>query len=252
MPFKQLPYVKPNHHLFSSQKSGRTWVRMILARVLVHVGINPKKKEMVPSFHSSCEGVCRKHDPSKMNVIFLYRDPRDCIVSRYFEITRRRLHPAKSKDPTKAYNNTLSEYIRRDDQYGIASIIAYMNEWIEGKDRFNTFMSTSYEHLHYDAVAVMSEILEFLGVDCPEDKIEESVEYSSFENMRKVEVSGVGNLLQKYHGTFGKRHKESDPESFRTRKGKIGSFKEYLNAEDIEFMNNEMKSLDDYFGYRTL
>ena len=234
---------------------------MILARVLFNTGIDPCEKEMLAASHSPYESVHKKHDPSKMNALFMYRDPRDCVVSRYFEITRRPLKrhsrpvsPSRRKKINKhknekVSNSVLPDYIRRGDQYGIEYIVAYMNEWIKNKDAFNSFLPIAYEELHSNTVAEISKILEFLGADCSEDVIEESVEYSSFQNMRKIEMSGSGNLIKRYHGTFGRRHRESDPESFRTRKGKIGSFVEYLDAEDIQFSNDAMKLLDDFFCY---
>ncbi len=230
---------------------------MILARVLCNLGIDPYEKEMLAASHSSYESVHKKHDPSKMNALFLYRDPRDCVVSRYFEITRRPLRRhrishkklGKGKRSEKASNSTLSEYIRRSDQYGIEYIVSHMNEWIRNKEQFRSFLSVSYEDLHAGAAIEVSKILNFLGIECSKTIVEESVEYSSFQNMRKIEMSGSGNLIKRYHGTFGRRHKESDPESFRIRKGKIGSFVEYLNVEDIQFSNDAMKLLDEFFCY---
>lgn len=248
-----IPYVKPDHRLFSYPKSGRTWVRMILARVLSNLGINPHEKEMLAASHSPYESIRRKHDPSKMNVLFLYRDPRDCVVSRYFEVTRRPLKrnpaPRKKRVKNKVSHSTLPDYIRRDDQYGIRYIVAHMNEWFENKDVFNSFLPIAYEELHSNTAAEVVKILNFLEVDCSESMVQEAVEYSSFQNMRRIEKSGKGNLLKSYHGTFGRRHKESDPESFRTRKGRVGSFVEYLDEEDIEFSNNSMKLLDEFFCY---
>lgn len=224
-------------------------MRMILARVSFHVGINPYKKEMVPSFHSTYSDFIKKHKASKINVIYLHRDPRDCVVSRYFEITRRRRDPPKSKDPKKVYNNTLSECIRRADQHGIVFIIDYMNEWIRNLSTFKSSLVISYEKLHSEPISVIRSVLDFLSVNCSTEQLKEAIEYSSFKNMRQIEKTGTGNLLQKYHGTFGKRHKESDPESFRIRKGRIGGFVDYLSDEDIRFSNEAMKCLDDSFGY---
>ncbi len=259
MPNK-LPYLKPDYHMFSYPKSGRTWIRMILARILFNLGIDPHKKEMLAVSHSSYVSVQKKHDPSKIKALFMYRDPRDCVVSRYFEVTRRPprhrrsiliSHPRRLKRVKKIYNSTLSEYIRRNDRYGIEHIVSYMNEWIENKDSFRSFLPVSYEELHCNTMTEVLKILEFLGIDCSLDVVEESVEYSSFQNMRKIEISGSGNLLKRYHGTFGRRHNNSDPESFRTRKGKVGSFVEYLDVEDVQFSNNAMKLLDKFFCYNT-
>ncbi|MHA2279396.1 MAG: sulfotransferase domain-containing protein [Promethearchaeota archaeon] len=248
MAFKQLPYHRPNHYLFSLQKSGRTWVRMILAKVLEEIGLDPSQVEMIPSFHSSCGQVCRKNNPARLNAIFLYRDPRDCIVSRYFEISHRRIRP-KAANPNKVYNNTLSDYIRRDDQYGIDSLVEYMNEWHCGRERFRSFMPVSYENLHVTPCEVVRRILEFIDVDCSDKVIRRATDYARFENMKKIEVTGKGNLIKKYHGTFGVRHIASDPESFRVRQGKIGGFINYLSVKDIAYVNERIQLLDEFFQY---
>lgn len=247
MPFKQLPYHRPKHYLFSSQKSGRTWVRMILAKVLEEIGLNPAKIEMIPSFHTPFKQALKEKKLHKLNVIFLYRDPRDCVVSRYFEISRRRIRP-KTDNPKKAYNSTLEDYIRRNDEYGIDAIVDYMNAWHRERGRFRSFMTVSYEDLHSSTVENVKNILRFIQMDCSENIVQKAVDYAEFENMKKIEATGKGNLIQNYHGTFGSRH-TADPESFRVRKGKIGGFAEYLSPADIEYVNDRIKRLEEFFPY---
>lgn len=248
MPFKQLPYYRPEHYLFSTQKSGRTWVRMILAKVLEEIGLNPKKIEMIPSFHTPFDQVLQKKKPHKLNVIFLFRDPRDCVVSRYFEISRRRIRP-KTDNPKKVYNSKLEDYIRRSDEYGIDAIVNYMNAWFRGRDQFKSFMSVSYENLTVTPHEVVRRILEFMDIDCSDEVLHKAVDYATFGNMKKIEASSEGNLIQKYHGTFGERHQDKDPESFRVRKGKIGGYVDYLGEADIEYVNERVKCLDEFFYY---
>ena len=44
--------------------------------------------------------------------------------------------------------------------------------------------------------------------------------------------------------------KAGDAESFKTRKGKIGGYAEYLSPEDVEWLNRRIDTeLDPYFGY---
>jgi len=234
--------------MFSAQKSGRTWLRMILAKVLQEIGVDSTKFEMIASYHSWCSGIKAKYKPCKLDVIFLFRDPRDCVVSRYFEITKRRLRP-KHPGAKKAYNDELTDYIKRPDQYGIDSIIDFMNEWIEHRDEFKTFLPISYEGLTANPLNTVVNVLNFINVECPIDGIKRSIDYSSFDNMRKIELSGRGNLLKPYHGTFGNRHKANDPESFRTRKGKIGGYRDHLDPQDIEYVNERMKRLNEFFPY---
>jgi len=245
---QQLPYYK-SCRLVSAQKSGRTWLRMIFAKVLQQIKIDPSKYEMLPSHHAWCSNVKAKYKPAKLDVIFLFRDPRDCVVSRYFEITKRRLRP-KNKNAKKVYNDTLKEYIRRQDQYGIDSIIDYMNEWIENRELFRSFLPVSYEELTNDTLEVVTKILDFIHVECPSSKIQQAISYASFDNMRRIELTGKGNLLKNYHGTFGKRHKADDPETFRTRKGKIGGYKESLDSSDIDYVDSRIVRLNDFFPYK--
>lgn len=248
MPFKQLPYHRPDYFLFSSQKSGRTWVRMVLAKVLEEKGQDPFKIEMIPSFHTSYAEITRHKKWFKKNIIFLYRDPRDCVVSRYFEISHRRIRP-KTSNPNKVYNSTLSDYIRRSDQYGIDAIIEYMNQWWHHRDYFAKFLTLSYENLKNNPIESFQEIVNFIDVDCPSDDLQRAVQYASFDNMRKIEKSGEGNLIQNYHGTFGERHKSDDPESMRVRRGQIGGFVDYLSEKDILYVNDRIKNLDPFFQY---
>jgi hypothetical protein len=41
-----------------------------------------------------------------------------------------------------------------------------------------------------------------------------------------------------------------DPESFKTRRGKIGGYVDYLSAEDIAWLNRRIDAeLDPFYGY---
>ena len=221
---------------------------MILAKILEEIGLNPETIEMIPSFHTPFDQVLQKKKPHKLNVIFLFRDPRDCVVSRYFEISHRRIRP-KTDSPKKVYNSKLEDYIRRDDEYGIDAIIDYMNGWFRGRDRFRSFMPVSYENLHITPREVVRRILEFINVDCSDEEMRRAVDYADFENMKKIEATGKGNLIKKYHGTFGERHKADDPNSFRVRRGRVGGFVEHLSQSDIEYVNERVKRLDEFFCY---
>lgn len=128
--------------------------------------------------------------------------------------------------------------------YGIDAIIDYMNSWYLGKDRFKTFMSASYENLHTLACKMVQKIVTFIQIDCSKKVVQTAVDYADFENMKRIERSGKGNLIKKYHGTFGERHKTDDPNSFRVRKGQIGGFVDHLSPEDIEYVNERVKRLN--------
>ena len=113
----------------------------------------------------------------------------------------------------------------------------------------NTFMPVSYENLTVTPREVVRRILEFIDIDCSDEVLHKAVDYADFGNMKKIEASGEGNLIQKYHGTFGERHQANDPESLRVRKGKIGGYVDYLSDVDIEYVNERIKRLDEFFYY---
>ena len=55
-------YVMKDTILVSYPKSGRTWLRMILAKILDESGIDVSKYEMMPSFHSSVYQINDNHN----------------------------------------------------------------------------------------------------------------------------------------------------------------------------------------------
>ena len=88
-------------------------------------------------------------------------------------------------------------------------------------------------------------VFDFIGLDMPENILDQAVEYSSFVNMRKMEMSGEINDYRMLPGDI------NDPNSYRTRKGKVGNHKEELSKKDIDYVNKEMgEKLDPIFGYK--
>jgi hypothetical protein len=44
---------------------------------------------------------------------------------------------------------------------------------------------------------------------------------------------------------------KNDPESYKTRRGKVGGYIDYLSSEEIEYLNQKMKtSLSDIYNYK--
>ena len=42
----------------------------------------------------------------------------------------------------------------------------------------------------------------------------------------------------------------TDPETFKVRKGKVGGYVDYLDAKEIEYLDNKIEAdLDPIFGY---
>ena len=205
--------------LVSAPKCGRTWLRMMLARILQLKRFDLSEYEMVFSVHWR-PGQVQKRLAKDMRVLYLYRDPRDAVVS-YF-------HEQNGKD--------ISRFIRNSS--GINWYINYFNQWSRHLALFPAHLAVSYEDLREDPVTILHDILFFLNVDVGGKEIEGAVEYSKFKNMQKIELGGEENLLAAYKGKFGKNR-----EAVRVRRGKVGGFKDELDKEDIEFLNQECKRL---------
>jgi hypothetical protein len=83
-----------------------------------------------------------------------------------------------------------------------------------------------------------------VGETTPDMSIfQEALEFSRFENMQKLEAAGVFDSKILHPGDV------RDPESFKVRRGKVGGYREYLSAEDLEYAADALLKLDRRFGY---
>lgn len=204
------------HHLtdcyvISFPKCGRTWIRVMLAKALalhfkdpgdLAIHLDPMRVMRVGS--GKGPGIQFKHDGSSYvetmitgqtrrnyqkykgkKVIFLVRDPRDVMVSYYFHLTRRR---------RGAYKESQSEFIR-DPLLGVGKLLEFMNGWYEHRKVPSDFLLVRYEDLHQDPAGELRKVMEFLGLDDVSDEaISKAVEYSEFENMRRMSLHDFKNL----------------------------------------------------------
>ena len=217
--------------LISFPKSGRTWVRMMLAKMLNDMGYDVKHHEMMMSVHYDVNKAMSTFTENS-NILFMFRDPRDVVVSYYCEESLRR----------KRYAKRISEFIR-DNNYGIEKVINYCNTWINNKSKFNQFKLITYEEMKSNTFDTMKSVTEYLNLNCGDKIIKDAVEYSKFENMKKIESGNGGtNYLKHYKGNF--RENKSGGDSNRVRKGKIGGFVDYLDETDVTFVNDKLNNLD--------
>ena len=223
-----MKYLYKDTILIFYPKSGRTWLRMILANILKLDGKWDPKTEMFFCRHWIVEEFYAPRDYKK--IIYLSRDPADVVVSLYFERSKRIKHK---------YQGTISEFIR-DGEYGIENIIRFNKEWADFLWSWSQYkhprVTVTYERMHKDIAAEVSYVLGFIGYKTSDSVISRAIEESKFENMRKIEKQG-GGLIAQYRGRFGRNFDEKDSESFRCRKGKVGNYNDYLSEEDINYIN---------------
>ena len=88
--------------------------------------------------------------------------------------------------------------------------------------------------------------MEFLsGVSVNTEAVDGAVEYSSVENMRKLEEKSVFWLA----GNRMKPGKKGDPNTYKVRRAKVGGYKDYFNEKETAQIDEYVaKELSAAFG----
>jgi len=269
--------------LLSFPKCGRTWLRLLIGKVLEnhfqldHPQMEEKllKLHRLPRLDSRVPKIYVDHDdwphwkrPEELErkkkkyrnakIVFLVRDPRDVIVSLYFEqskrvteddarrIRNRHLALRRYRSRIEPYKGTMQEFIR-EEVGSFKTLIAYYRIWDLNKETPKDFMLLTYEALRSDTVERLRRVIDFLGLEDVSDKtIAEAVEFCRFENMRKLEQSDAFKSKKMVPTN------RSDEESYKIRKGKVGGYRDYLSAEDVRCLDELMREvLPDSFTYTT-
>lgn len=175
-------------------------------------------------------------------VVLLARDPRDVMVSWFFEQTKRRYLPGSE---SIVIDGDIDAFVLQA-RGGLPALISYYNSWAAARSVPDDFLLIRYEDFQTDTVAALRQVLAFIGAnDVPEEILSGAVEYASFDNMRRMEKEdSLGTIAFKPADA-------GDEESYKTRAGKVGGYQSYLRADTIERMNVMIEAgLDPSFGYR--
>ena len=249
---------KADYILVSYPKCGRTWLRVMLSHYYVErfglaVGSlldfanlhyqNPEVPKIFLSNDVLNEVLHRTRPPGVIDhdksayygrkVIYLARDPRDVVVSMYFQRSKR----------DHNYQGSLLDFID-DEVDGLQTIIRFYNAWAAALPRIGKSLLIRYEDMRADPGAVLARLLEFTGHDPDRDMVQRAVEASSFERMKKMERNN------EFDRSWLKAGDSTDEESFKVRRGKIGGYADYLEDTDIDRLNRLIReTLAPDFGY---
>jgi hypothetical protein len=235
-------------YVISYPKCGRTWLRTMLAKALAIYFNDPREivwdpRDVVETVHKRTPFIQFTHagvdSPPEAagqgqrrsyyryrnkRVIFMVRDPRDVLVSYYFQKTRR-----------ESEECTLREFVRHP-WWGADRVIPYMTEWYEHRNVPVDFLLLRYEDMHYDAAGELGRALAFVGLaPVPDRLITSAVEYACFENMRQLSLSDLRDNLRLAPSD------PQDPESYKIRRGEVGGYLEYLSSADIQYIEQRMR-----------
>ncbi|MBW2275805.1 MAG: sulfotransferase domain-containing protein [Deltaproteobacteria bacterium] len=229
----------------SVPKSGRTWLRFFLRHYMCRAsGVEFSAKP--PLFdrsglprvefthdlwaHRTAPALWRRatglyliprNKRRSAKILLLYRDLRDLMVSLHLQLTKRGFKSGA------AFQGSVKECVA-DPLYGAESTVDIINHWLDEWRDTDRFMLWNYEDCRKDPEKHFRQVLEFADLGpVRDDWLRESIEFSSFDKMKKMEKQGHVNRVMLQPGDPG------DPESFKVRRGVIGGFRDYLDAEDI-------------------
>lgn len=224
----------------SFPKSGRSWIRLMLGKYLCNQYDVPEKYITNIFLASSKAGVPvtmfthdtfndRGHhhfssDKSQYQgkkVIFMTRNIKDVMVSLYFQMSKR----------LKSIETKFTDYLWGWNS-PVMNFLHYHKVWYENKSVPLDFLHITYEGTKKNPEETLLRILRFMDVDEINPAIvKRSVAYASFENMKTLERKGKINDFRFQPGD------RDDPESFKTRRGMIGGYVDYLDEDDIELID---------------
>lgn len=247
---------KADVYLLSFPKVGRTWLRVMIGALLAEhyghpelaegeLGDDTRRFPGVPRIIVKHDGAPHRSTPEEIDadkrefadvkVILLVRDPRDTTVSNYFQATRR--------DGT--FKGDMTAWLA-EPRGSVASMLRYYSVWAAQRHVPKQLLLVRYEDLKADTARELRRVAAFLGMDGVNDAtIASAVEYGSFSTMRAREASRPAD------GTPFAAGKEGDPESFKTRKGEVGGYVEYLTREQVAWLEKKIyDEMDPWYGYQ--
>jgi len=248
-------------------KSGRTWLRVMVSHLFRVMYRLPENAIMgFDNFHNLNRAVPKiffTHDnyikdftgdfTSKQpfynkRVVLLARDPRDVAVSQFFQ-WKFRIKPSKvtiNNYPPQGSDISLFDFVMGDNGGGMKAVTDYLNLWAAEADKVKAFHLLRYEDLRSNTREELRRLLDFMQVDATDAQVEAAVEYSSYENMKKMESKEQFRLAG---GRMMPRDKDN-PDSYKVRRAKVGGYRDYFTDEEVAAIDARLAAeLDPLFRY---
>ena len=217
--------------VISFPKSGRTWLRVMLDEAGIAAGYTH-----LGWGHQSA----RRADDLAMGLVpgfkwtlGLFRDPRDTVVSGYYQVSVR----------LKNFDGSMSQFIR-DPRHGLEKVIRF-NLGLAGicAGRGDCMMA-SYEALHADPAAVLGSIAAFVGRPLDQAAARTIADNNTFDKMQGRERAG--DYRERYGGALAVPA-DAATARLKVRRGVAGGYRDELGAADLDFCDRVLERTG-YFG----
>jgi len=169
-----------------------------------------------------------RHKP----VVFLARNPIDIAVSWYHQFTKRQSRAKQElinhfiDHPIDRRTVQMWDFVRHSD-IGLPSLIEYENHWVRNIRELEQGIVVKYEDLRAEPAANLRRITALMGEDFSDEEIQAAVEWSSFENLQKLETSGT------FSQGGMKLVDAGDPSTYKVRRGKVGGYRDDFSEEQV-------------------
>ena len=262
--------------IVSFGKSGRTWLRVMLSHLFcVKHGLpkgallsfdnfrrmNPAVPKIffthdnyIKDFTGDAESKRPFYDK---RVVLLARDPRDTAVSQYFQ-WKYRLKPSKVAinnypplNESNLANLSKFDFVTGDNGGSMQAAVEFLNLWAEESRKLSCFHLLRYEDLRKNPHAELRCLLEFMQVRADACHVNAAVKYADFKKMKKREENAGRSPFAGGRVRRGKRGKQGDSDGRKTRRGKVGGYRDDFSDEEKQRIDAALsESLHPMYRYK--
>jgi hypothetical protein len=233
--------------LVSYPKSGNTWMRFLIGTLFYKQKLNWETlHQFVPNLYETPEfhkqetvhsiniintpspRMIKSHEPFNQQypkVIYIVRDVRSVVISFYYYYLK------MFQLPDSQFEAFFESFMEGKVLFGAWD--EHVTSWIHHQNQIkNGFLLLKYEDLMNDTSKEANKISQFLSLNRTDEEIKQAVQWSSFQNMKKLEKAELPHSSIPF-----------------VRSGKDSEWKDFLTEEQQEQMVNKYGETLRLMGY---
>ena len=230
-------------YLISYPKSGRTWLRLLIAKYLAMSVLDGDDNlenltllcqqtgiKSIQLSHAEADlrkpGIRSESESQKYfqgtRVLFVSRNIEDILVSAFYQ----------AKYRLRQYDGEFGDFLR-SEVLGASRALKYYQMWSKLYTGCSAFHLVRYEQLHENSQQVLTDALIFLGIAKPcEESVHRAVKFCRFTSLQTLERNG-------FFSTVPLQARDSSRlETFKFRRGIIGDYLCHFTKDDSQYLTS--------------